>query len=185
MRALRVSYVGELGWELHPPIGLDAALYDAVWERGRAFGIANYGLYAVNTMRIEKGYKAWSTELTNELNMLEADMPRFFNNDKEDFVGKAATPSAGAAAVQDRLRRSRCDGYRCARRRAGTATGSAASASRPRAAMATASGRASLFACVEPAIRSSGQRLRRAHPGRAARGHGAPAAGLRSRQICG
>jgi dimethylglycine dehydrogenase len=91
VRALRVSYVGELGWELHPPIEALPALYDAVWEAGREFGIANYGLYAVNTMRIEKGYKAWSAELTNELNMLEADMPRFINFGKADFVGKKAT----------------------------------------------------------------------------------------------
>jgi dimethylglycine dehydrogenase len=91
VRALRVSYVGELGWELHPPIGAMAELYDAIWERGRAFGIANYGLYAVNSMRIEKGYKAWSAELTNELNMLEADMQRFFSAKKADFVGRAAT----------------------------------------------------------------------------------------------
>jgi dimethylglycine dehydrogenase len=91
VRALRVSYVGELGWELHAPIAVMAALYDAVWSQGRAFGIANYGLYAVNSMRIEKGYKAWSTELTNELNMIEADMLRFVNFNKEDFTGKAAT----------------------------------------------------------------------------------------------
>jgi dimethylglycine dehydrogenase len=91
VRALRVSYVGELGWELHPPIGALPALYDALWERGGALGIANYGLYAVNSMRIEKGYKAWSTELTNELNLLEADMERFFGAGKEDFTGKTAT----------------------------------------------------------------------------------------------
>ena len=91
VRALRVSYVGELGWELHVPLASMAALYDAIWARGQDFGIANYGLYAVNGMRIEKGYKAWSTELTNELNMLEADMPRFINFKKADFIGKAAT----------------------------------------------------------------------------------------------
>jgi dimethylglycine dehydrogenase len=91
LRALRVSYVGELGWELHPPIESLPALYDAIWEAGRPFGIANYGLYAVNTLRMEKAYKAWSSELTNELNMLEADMPRFIRFDKADFVGKAAT----------------------------------------------------------------------------------------------
>ncbi len=91
VRALRVSYVGELGWELHPPIASMPALYDAVWDAGRNFGMANFGLYAVNTMRIEKAYKAWSTELTNELNMLEADMPRFIKFNKSDFVGKAAT----------------------------------------------------------------------------------------------
>jgi dimethylglycine dehydrogenase len=91
VRALRVSYVGELGWELHPPIEALPALYDAVWQAGRKFGIANYGLYAVNSMRVEKGYKAWSTELTNELNMLEADMSRFINFEKTDFIGKTAT----------------------------------------------------------------------------------------------
>jgi dimethylglycine dehydrogenase len=91
VRALRVSYVGELGWELHPPLASMNGLYDALWERGRAFGLANYGLYAVNSMRMEKAYKAWGSELTNELNMLEADMPRFFNLNKGDFVGKAAT----------------------------------------------------------------------------------------------
>lgn len=91
VRALRVSYVGELGWELHPPIGFLAELYEALWDAGRKFGIANYGLYAVNSMRIEKGYKAWGSELTNELNMLEADLPRFINFGKTEFVGKAAT----------------------------------------------------------------------------------------------
>jgi dimethylglycine dehydrogenase len=91
VRALRVSYVGELGWELHPPMGSLPALYDAVWEAGRQFGIANYGLYAVNTLRIEKAYKAWSAELTNELTMKEADMARFISVDKPYFVGKAAT----------------------------------------------------------------------------------------------
>ncbi|GAC1299559.1 MAG: FAD-dependent oxidoreductase [Steroidobacteraceae bacterium] len=91
LRALRVSYVGELGWELHPRIAALPALYDAVWQAGRGVGIANYGLYAVNSMRIEKCYKAWSAELTNELNMLEADMPRFINLHKGDFVGRSAT----------------------------------------------------------------------------------------------
>ena len=91
VRALRVSYVGELGWELHAPVASLPALYDAIWEAGRRFRIANYGLYAVNSLRLEKGYKAWSTELTNELNMLEADMARFIRFDKPDFVGKAAS----------------------------------------------------------------------------------------------
>jgi dimethylglycine dehydrogenase len=91
VRALRVSYVGELGWELHSPIDSLPSLYDAIWEAGRKFGIANYGLYAVNSLRMEKAYKAWSSELTNELNMLEADMPRFIRFDKPDFTGKAAT----------------------------------------------------------------------------------------------
>jgi dimethylglycine dehydrogenase len=91
LRALRVSYVGELGWELHPPIGALGTLYAAVREAGQAFGAANYGLYAVNSMRLEKGYKAWSTELTNELNMQEADMARFVDLTKGDFLGRAGS----------------------------------------------------------------------------------------------
>ena len=94
VRALRVSYVGELGWELHPLIDAMAPLYEAIWAAGQEFGVANYGLYAVNTMRIEKGYKAWGNELTNELTMLEADMGRFINLKKDDFVGKAASLNA-------------------------------------------------------------------------------------------
>jgi dimethylglycine dehydrogenase len=93
VRALRVSYVGELGWELHTPMASMNLLYDALWAQGQAVGMANYGLYAVNSMRMEKAYKAWSTELTNEINMLEADMPRFIDFTKPDFVGKAATQS--------------------------------------------------------------------------------------------
>ena len=94
VRALRVSYVGELGWELHPLMTAMPALYEAIWAAGQDFGIANYGLYAVNTMRMEKGYKAWGAELTNELTMIEAGMERFINFKKDDFVGKQATLDA-------------------------------------------------------------------------------------------
>jgi dimethylglycine dehydrogenase len=94
LRALRVSYVGELGWELHAPMADLVALYDALWAKGAAFGLTNIGLYALNAMRMEKGYKAWGSELTNELTMIEADMGRFLALKKEDFVGKAATLAA-------------------------------------------------------------------------------------------
>jgi dimethylglycine dehydrogenase len=94
LRALRVSYVGELGWELHAPMADLLALYDALWANGAAFGLTNIGLYALNAMRMEKGYKAWGSELTNELTMIEADMGRFLALKKEDFVGKAATLAA-------------------------------------------------------------------------------------------
>jgi dimethylglycine dehydrogenase len=94
VRALRVSYVGELGWELHAPIDELASLHAALWKQGQALGVAHYGLYAVNSMRLEKGYKAWGSELTNEINMLEADMPRFIRFDKQDFVGREATQKA-------------------------------------------------------------------------------------------
>ena len=92
--ALRINYVGELGWELHPQMADLEALYAAVWAAGQAHGIANFGLYALNSLRMEKAYRGWGAELTNEVTMLEADMARFFNDKKDDFIGKAATETA-------------------------------------------------------------------------------------------
>ncbi len=89
LRALRVSYVGELGWELHVPIENLVAVYDAVWAAGEAFGIADFGVYAVNSLRMEKGYRGFGAELTNEITPIEADLMRFVKLDK-DFVGKQA-----------------------------------------------------------------------------------------------
>jgi dimethylglycine dehydrogenase len=155
VRALRVSYVGELGWELHAPMASMEPLYDAIWTQGRAYGIANYGLYAVNGMRIEKGYKAWSTELTNELNMREADMSRFLALDKADFVGKAATlaqaprpfkivyAEVDATDADARGGEPALDGDRCI----GVAT-SGAFGHRVQKSLA--------FACVEPAFANPG-----------------------------
>jgi len=91
LRALRVNYVGELGWELHPQMSDLPALYESIWEAGEEFGIADFGLYAVNSLRIEKAYRGWGGELTNEVTMLDADMERFLKLDKADFTGKAAT----------------------------------------------------------------------------------------------
>jgi dimethylglycine dehydrogenase len=71
-----------------------AALYAALWDAGQDLGLTNIGLYALNAMRMEKGYKAWGSELTNELTMIEADMKRFLALKKDDFVGKQATLDA-------------------------------------------------------------------------------------------
>ena len=90
IRALRVSYVGELGWELHVPMGSLEQVYDAVWTAGEEFGIADFGAYAMNSLRMEKGYRGMGSELTNEITMVEADMERFVKLDKE-FVGRDAT----------------------------------------------------------------------------------------------
>ena len=87
VRALRVSYVGELGWELHHPMAQMEKLYDALMDAGKEFEITNFGLYAVNAMRLEKGYKAWGSELTTEITTVEAGLDRFVKLDKE-FIGK-------------------------------------------------------------------------------------------------
>lgn len=88
--ALRVSYVGELGWELHHPIDRMLELYDAIQNSGAGHGIIDFGSRAMNVMRIEKAYKAWGGELTTEITPVEADIERFVDYDK-DFKGKAAT----------------------------------------------------------------------------------------------
>ena len=90
VRALRVNYVGELGWELHCPMAGMPAVFDAVMDAGRAHGLRLFGSYAMNSLRMEKAYRAWGGELTNEITMVEADMERFVRFDKA-FVGRAAT----------------------------------------------------------------------------------------------
>ncbi len=91
VRALRVNHVGELGWELHPEMQAMEALYDALWDGGQEYGIANFGLYAVNSLRIEKAYRGWGAELTNEITLVDADMQRFINFGKAGFVGREAS----------------------------------------------------------------------------------------------
>ena len=88
--ALRVSYVGELGWELHCAMDQMPVLYDAIVAVGEPMGMVHYGAYAMNCMRIEKAYKAMGSELTTEITPVEADLGRFVNYDL-DFQGKAAT----------------------------------------------------------------------------------------------
>ncbi len=90
--ALRVSYVGELGWELHHPIDRMLDLYNAVQDAGADLGLVDYGSYAMNVMRIEKAYKAMGSELTTEITPIEADIERFVDWDKE-FEGKQAAAS--------------------------------------------------------------------------------------------
>ena len=90
VRALRVSYVGELGWELHVPMADMPAVYDALWAAGEAHGIGNFGSYALNAMRLEKGFKG-ASELTNEVTLPEADVMRFCKLDKGEFIGRDAT----------------------------------------------------------------------------------------------
>jgi len=93
VRGLRVNYVGSLGWELHCPMDRLKDLYEAVWQAGEAHGIADFGVYAVNSLRLEKAYKGLGAELTNEITPVEADIMRFVKLGKE-FTGKSEVDSA-------------------------------------------------------------------------------------------
>ncbi len=90
LRALRVSYVGELGWELHAPLARLAELYDALVEAGRPLGLGHFGAYAMNAMRLEKGYPAWGSDLTSERTPLESGLAAFVRYEGREFIGREA-----------------------------------------------------------------------------------------------
>jgi dimethylglycine dehydrogenase len=103
VRALRVNYVGELGWELHVPMAELETLYDAIWASGEPHGIANFGGHAVNSLRIEKGYRGFAAELTNEVTLIEADCTRFYAPEKGEFRGRDATEAVRTKGIITRL----------------------------------------------------------------------------------
>src|SRR5262249_28820801 len=68
------TYVGELGWELHVPVDQAVLLYDTIWEAGQPLDLVNAGHYAINSLRLEKGYRAWGADLSVEDTPLEAGL---------------------------------------------------------------------------------------------------------------
>jgi dimethylglycine dehydrogenase len=89
--ALRVNYVGELGWELHLPVEHLLAVYDLLWLAGEPFGISDFGLYAMDSLRLEKCYRAWKGDLTTEYTPFMASLERFVRLDKPGgFIGQEA-----------------------------------------------------------------------------------------------
>ena len=96
--AFRMSYAGELGWELHMPDAACVDVYTALWAAGQAHDIANYGSFAMNALRMEKGFKG-AGELTNEVTLPEADVMRFARLDK-DYLGAEATRASAESDEQ-------------------------------------------------------------------------------------
>ncbi len=87
--AIRVNFVGELGWELHHPIEQQNAIWDVVMEAGEEFGIKPFGIRAMTAMAIEKSYRLIPRELSIEYSAYESALDRFIKLDK-DFIGKDA-----------------------------------------------------------------------------------------------
>ena len=94
VRAIRVAYTGELGWELHHPIEMQNYLWDQLMKAGEPHGLKLVGARAQNWLRQEKSYRAFGTELGRDATPLEADLPRFVDLSKE-FHGKAAMEAKG------------------------------------------------------------------------------------------
>jgi len=107
VRATRLTYVGELGWELYVPVEFAAAAYDEIIAAGADLGLRNAGYYAIDSLRLEKGYRAWGRELTPEVNPFEAGLAFAVDWDKGEFRGRAALDAirraGGAAAVGRRV----------------------------------------------------------------------------------
>jgi glycine cleavage system T protein len=101
--ALRVTYVGELGWELYCPAEYGLALWDALWEAGRPHGLVAGGYRAIDSLRLEKGYRVWGTDITPEDTPFEAGLGFAVKLDKDDFIGRDAL-----LAAREPERRLRC-----------------------------------------------------------------------------
>ncbi|MGI9336542.1 MAG: GcvT family protein [Gammaproteobacteria bacterium] len=89
VRALRMSYVGESGFELHVPMARLGELYAAIERHGAAHGLARFGAFATNAMRLEKGYRAWGVDLGTERTPLEAGLTHLVRDAGREFVGRA------------------------------------------------------------------------------------------------
>ncbi len=100
---MRVSYAGELGWELHVPVAHAAAVWDALAEAGAGRGLKPFGMYALDSLRLEKGYLGWKSDLTADATLLQLGLDRFVRLDKPAFVGKAALTAEAAEGPESRM----------------------------------------------------------------------------------
>jgi 4-methylaminobutanoate oxidase (formaldehyde-forming) len=109
--ALRVTYAGELGWELHVPSEYALHLYETLWGAGQDLGIANAGYRAVDSLRLEKGYRYWSSELSPDTNPYETGLGFAVALEKGDFVGRSALQRIKSEGVKRKLVCFLMDGY--------------------------------------------------------------------------
>ena len=109
--AIRISYVGELGWELYAPTEFGSRLWDILWEAGQPLGLAAAGGGAFDSLRLEKGYRLWGNDIHTEYSPLEAGIEFAVRLDKGEFIGRSgADPGPGRGghpeAIVPRARRS-------------------------------------------------------------------------------
>ena len=101
--ALRVTYVGELGWELYCPMELGLQLWDTIWAAGREHGLVAGGYKAIDSCRLEKGYRVWGADITPEDTPFEAGLGFAVKLDKGDFIGRDALAAVKADPLERRL----------------------------------------------------------------------------------
>jgi sarcosine dehydrogenase len=104
VRALRVTYVGELGWELHVPIAAIGDVFDALMSAGREHGIAPAGYRAIESLRLEKGYRAWGADITPNDSPFHAGLGWAVKlRSNEDFIGRAASEAIASKPLAKML----------------------------------------------------------------------------------
>jgi glycine cleavage system T protein len=100
--AARVTYVGELGWELYSPAEYGLGLWDALWDAGSGLGMLACGYRAIDALRVEKGYRVWGADITPDDTPDEAGLGFAVKADKGEFVGREALLAARAAGAAGR-----------------------------------------------------------------------------------
>jgi dimethylglycine dehydrogenase len=103
MLAMRVSYVGELGWELHHDIDQQLSLYDLLIDKGAAYGIAPIGMRAIDSLRLEKSYRGWNLDLSSEYTPFESGLDRFVALDKGEFRGREALLKQQTDGIREKM----------------------------------------------------------------------------------
>lgn len=98
--AIRVSYVGELGWEIHVPLENAYQTYERLMDAGAEHDLRDFGMFALESMRLEKGYRAWKGDLSSDYLMTEAGLDRWIRFDKPDFIGKDALVASRDKGVE-------------------------------------------------------------------------------------
>jgi 4-methylaminobutanoate oxidase (formaldehyde-forming) len=101
--ALRVTYVGELGWELYCPMEFGLRLWDEIWAAGREHGLVAGGYKAIDSLRLEKGYRVWGADITPDQSPYEAGLGFAVKLDKGDFVGRDALAAAAERPLERKL----------------------------------------------------------------------------------
>jgi len=100
---VRVSFTGELGYEIYMPAEYQRGVYDALIAEGDAFGLRHTGSRALLSMRVEKGFPSWGPDLSPDYSVFEPGMGRFLRLDKPDFIGKAEAERRAKAGPAERL----------------------------------------------------------------------------------
>jgi glycine cleavage system T protein len=101
--ALRVTYVGELGWELYCASELGLRLWDTIWAAGQEHGMVAGGYRAIDSLRLEKGYRVWGSDITPDVTPYEAGLGFAVNLDKGDFVGRNALVAQASGRLETKL----------------------------------------------------------------------------------